>query len=219
MVTTVQSATANVQSASTSMSANYDMFLKLLTTQLQNQDPLNPMDNNQFTQQLTQMTGVQQQLLTNQLLTQMLGQGQADLASGAIGMIGKEVTIVSADSVLEDGKATWNWSLAGTAASAKLDVLDANGNVVASATPTDMSKGAHSFEWDGKGLNGRALDDGVYSLRITAVDTNGKSIEASATYTGLATGLANTNGTTLLSVGKIKAPLTSVIGISQAPAA
>jgi flagellar basal-body rod modification protein FlgD len=217
MVTSVQSATSNINASSTSLGNNYEMFLNLLTTQLKNQDPLNPMDNNQFTTQLTQMTGVQQQLLTNQLLTQMMGQGQANLASGAISMIGKQVTVVSDDAPLEGGKATWNYNLAAGATAAKLEVLDANGNVVATNTPTDFAKGAHTFTWDGKASNGKTLDDGVYSLKITATDDAGKAVAASSLYTGIATGVANVNGETLLSVGKITAALTAVTGISQAP--
>ena len=75
-----------------SLANNYETFLKLLTTQLKNQDPLSPLDTNNFTQQLTQMTGVQQQLLTNQLLTQMISQGQVGLSGSAVNLIGKSVT-------------------------------------------------------------------------------------------------------------------------------
>src|SRR6476661_4185113 len=76
-----------------SLAGNYETFLKLLTTQLKNQDPLSPLETNEFTQQLTAMTGVQQQLLTNQLLTQMIGQNQANAGSAAVNLVGKTVTV------------------------------------------------------------------------------------------------------------------------------
>src|ERR1700750_2655498 len=143
--TTAAAASANITSQSKSLADNYNMFLNLLTTQLKNQDPLNPMDNNEFTQQLTQMTGVQQQLLTNQLLTQMISQGQAQVGGAAVGLIGKQVTMTTGDAPLVNGQATWNYNLPGTAAAVSLSVLDANGNIVANATPTDLSKGDHTF--------------------------------------------------------------------------
>src|SRR5215212_5962000 len=88
-----------------SLATNYETFLKLLTTQLKNQDPLSPLETNEFTQQLTQMTGVQQQLLTNQLLTQMISQGQVGLSGSAVNLIGKEVTAEKPNVTLTDGKA------------------------------------------------------------------------------------------------------------------
>src|SRR5882672_8199385 len=71
------------------LNTDYNSFLKLLTTQLQNQDPLSPMDTNTFTQQLVAMNGVQQQLLTNNLLTSLVGQGSS--AATAVNLIGKQV--------------------------------------------------------------------------------------------------------------------------------
>jgi flagellar hook assembly protein FlgD len=93
------------------LAQNYETFLHLLTTQLKNQDPLSPLDTNQFTQQLTAMTGVQQQLLTNQLLTQIIGQNQADLGGSAVNLIGKTVTVETANTSLVDGAAEWTYRL------------------------------------------------------------------------------------------------------------
>jgi flagellar basal-body rod modification protein FlgD len=211
-------ATANINAQSASLASNYNMFLNLLTTQLKNQDPLNPMDNNQFTQQLTQMTGVQQQLLTNQLLTQMIGQGQAQIGGAAVGLIGKQVTLQTADSPLVNGVANWNYNLPDTATGVSLNVLDANGKLVATATPADLSKGDHTFAWNGQDLNGHKMADGVYTLQVNAEDSNGTAITATESYSGVATGLATVGGQTMLTVGKIQAPVTSVTAVSQAAA-
>jgi flagellar basal-body rod modification protein FlgD len=212
------SATANINAQSASLATNYNMFLNLLTTQLKNQDPLNPMDNNEFTQQLTQMTGVQQQLLTNQLLTQMIGQGQAQIGGAAVGLIGKQVTLQTADSPLVNGQASWNYNLPATATNVSLNVLDSNGKVVATATPADFSKGDHTFAWNGQDLNGHTASDGVYTLQVNAEDSNGATIAATENYSGVATGLATVGGQTMLTVGKIQAPVTSVTAVSQAAA-
>src|SRR5579863_9689138 len=96
------SATANGTGSTGALpfSQNYDTFLTLLTTQLKNQDPLSPLDTNQFTQQLTQMTGVEQQLLSNQLLQQLVNQNQGGGLTSAVGLIGKNVTANGATSAL-----------------------------------------------------------------------------------------------------------------------
>src|SRR5437870_4415051 len=112
-MTTVAPTAANPAAASTTDSSalgrarlaeNFDTFLSLLTTQLKNQDPLSPLDSNQFTQQLTQMTGVEQQLLTNDLLKQLVSNTGTGVAT-AVSLIGKQVRASSADAALANGKA------------------------------------------------------------------------------------------------------------------
>jgi flagellar basal-body rod modification protein FlgD len=216
--TSAAAATANIQSQSTSLASNYNMFLNLLTTQLKNQDPLNPMDNNQFTQQLTQMTGVQQQLLTNQLLTQMLSQSQAQVGGAAVGLIGKQVSLMTQQSTLTDGKASWNYNLPSEAKSVSFNIVDSAGKVVGSITPTDddLTKGDHTLAWNGKDLGGKALPNGVYSLVINAEDSNGTAITPTETYSGVATGLSVVNGDTLLSIGDVAAPVGNVTSVKAA---
>lgn len=217
-VTSVSQATAAVNTGIGALASNYETFLHLLTTQLKNQDPLSPLDNNQFTQQLTQMTGVQQQLLTNQLLTQLLGQGQADLGGGAINLIGKQVTVESNDAVVAEGKAQWTYNLPGTAADTTLSVLDANGRAVWTGKASDNSRGDKTFQWNGKDLSGRQAADGAtYRLQIEARDSNGAVMNATASVTGIASRIQTVDGQTVLTVGQIKAPLTAVTGVQVAP--
>src|SRR5450432_2064989 len=87
------------------LATNFNTFLSLLTTQLKNQDPLSPLDTNQFTQQLTQMTGVEQQLLSNQLLQQLVNQNQGGGLTAAVGLIGKTVTASGSNATLQGGSA------------------------------------------------------------------------------------------------------------------
>src|SRR4051812_42568476 len=89
---------------------NFDTFLSLLTAQLKNQDPLSPLDSNQFTAQLTQMTGVEQQLQTNDLLKQLVSNTGSGVST-AVSLIGKQVRAASGENALKDGKATWTYSL------------------------------------------------------------------------------------------------------------
>src|SRR3954467_4612108 len=92
------------------LATSYDTFLKLLTTQLKNQDPTSPLDSNQFTQQLVQMTGVEQQLASNDLLKQLVSNTGTGVST-AVSLIGKDVRAVSNDANLSGGKAQWVYKL------------------------------------------------------------------------------------------------------------
>src|SRR3954466_6548855 len=131
------------------LAENFDTFLSLLTTQLKNQDPLSPLDSNQFTQQIVQMTGVEQQLLTNDLLKKLVGNTGSGVST-AVSLIGKEVRAESADAGMKGGKATWTYNLDRAASDVKLEVLNDKGAVVRSIAPTDNKAGDHTFAWDGK---------------------------------------------------------------------
>jgi flagellar basal-body rod modification protein FlgD len=216
-VSSIQQATQTLNSGIGSLASNYETFLSLLTTQLKNQDPLSPLDNNQFTQQLTSMTGVQQQLLTNQLLTQMIAQNQADLGGGAINLIGKQVTVASNDAALADGSATWIFDLSGTPETAKIEVLDAAGKVIWTGGRSDFQKGMNTFTWDGKATNGVRQSDGIYTLRVTATNANKTELTATGTVTGIASRVQTVNGQMVLTVGPAQVPLTAVTGVEVPP--
>src|SRR3569833_2693367 len=113
----------------TSLSSNFDTFLSLLTTQLKNQDPLSPLDSNQFTQQLTQMSGVEAQLTANNLL-QNIANNTGTGISTAVSMIGKQVKATSDSANLANGQAQWVYNLPAGAADVKLQIVNASGQVV-----------------------------------------------------------------------------------------
>ena len=127
-----------------SLASNSQTFLTLLTTQLKNQDPTSPLDTNQFTAQLVQMTGVEQQLLSNQLLQTLVNQSSGGGVTGAVGLIGKQVTASGNTATLTDGSASWQYNLGGNAANVTVQVSDSSGNVVfTGAAPT--GSGPQSF--------------------------------------------------------------------------
>ena len=115
-VTSATSTTStNIAAGQKSLNTTYTEFLTLLTTQLKNQDPSQPLDTNAFTQQLVSMTGVQQQLLSNQLLQQIAGQTQDGGVASSVGLIGKTATAASSNAVLSGGSAQWSYNLAADA--------------------------------------------------------------------------------------------------------
>ena len=220
MVDSVANTTANATNrigAGSTMLASYgETFLTLRTSQLKNQDPLSPVDSNQFTAQLTQMAGVEQQLLTNDLLKGLLAaQGGGGLA-GAATYIGKEATAAWSATKLTDGEATWSYELAENAASARLEVLDGSGNVVWSGDAPDKTTGVHDFTWDGEATSGNDGQDGqVYSLRVVAKDAAGGDIDSQVLTRGRITGVEMYDGVPYLTVGNSILPLSTVIALEE----
>lgn len=201
-----------------SLANNYETFLKLLTTQLKNQDPLSPLETNEFTQQLTQMTGVQQQLLTNQLLTQMISQGQMSDTGQAVGLIGKQVTVKDPTVTLTGGVAQFGYSLGSGAAETVLEILNSSGQVVWSGKAADNAAGPHTFEWNGRSSLGKQLPDGgAYALRVSAKTAGDQVVPTATTATGVVTRIENIEGQTVLTLGAAKALMNSITSVSAPP--
>ena len=209
-------------SSSTSMTGarladNFDTFLQILTTQLRNQNPLDPLDTNAFTQQLVQFSGVEQQLKTNQFLEAMMTSTQNANNSQAVSYIGKIVTAEGSKTELVDGKATWHFATA-KAASISATVRDKDGNVVYTKTGT-VKQGESVFTWDGIGSDGRKKPDGSYSVTIEGRDGDGKLVDVATQMTGEVTGVDFSGTEPVLIVGGAKVNLSSVLSVRQKTAA
>jgi flagellar basal-body rod modification protein FlgD len=208
------SASQQISNAASSLASDQTTFLKLLTTQLKNQDPLSPMDTNQFTQQLVAMTGVQQQILSNQLLQQMVGQ-QGGLGN-SVGLIGKEVKVNTGAATLQGGDAQWHYTLPAGAASATFTVIDAQGNTVWSEDQSGLSVGDHTFEWDGKDLTGLQRPDGTtFGLKITAKAADGSAVASQTWLQGTVSSIQQINGETVAIVDGTQVPLSLIATVEQ----
>jgi len=210
-------ATNKINSGSAMLASNFETFLTLLTSQLKNQDPLSPVDSNQFTAQLTQMAGVEQQLLTNELLKSLVSaQGGGGLADAA-NYIGKEATAAWSATKFTDGEAEWSYEVASNAASVKLEVLDGSGNVVWSGDAPAKTTGVHDFSWDGEATKGNDGQEGqVYTLKVVAKNAAGGAIDAQVLTKGRITGVEMYDGEAYLTVGNSILPLSSVIALEEA---
>ncbi|MCA6224389.1 MAG: flagellar hook assembly protein FlgD [Phenylobacterium sp.] len=197
------------------LATSYDTFMKLLSAQIKNQDPLSPMDGNQFTQQLVQMTGVQQQLYSNDLLKQLVtnsGTGMSD----AVSVIGREITAASDKAIVTAGQAKWNYNLGKDAASVKIEVLDSKGKIVAVAAPTNVGAGDQIFTWNGTDLNGvKRADGGEYTLKITPLDASGATVVSKVFQRGIVTAVEQVGGQPVLSLGGAKVPWSVVTSVRQ----
>lgn len=200
--------------AAKALSGNFDMFLKLLTAQLQNQDPLEPMDASEFTKQLVQYSSVEQGIYTNKNLETLIALQQQGGLTGAASYIGREVSALSSDAALANGQAAWTYTLPRQAANVSLVVKDAAGKTVFSGTGT-TNAGANTVTWDGKMNSGATAPDGVYTLEITARDSSDQALTAPITLKGRVTGVELQNGETVLNVGGVKVRMSDVGAIRE----
>jgi flagellar basal-body rod modification protein FlgD len=181
------------------IAGNFQEFLQLLTTQLKNQDPLSPLDTNQFTQQLVEFSQVEQQLKTNSDLDQLVALQKTSQATAALSFVGAQVTADGSTTQLKNGVAVWNVT-SPSAATASVSILDQKGNTVWTGKQT-LNTGAQSFSWNGSTSNGTVAPDGLYTIQINAQDAAAQNVTVSTQYTGTVTGVDLSGSQPLLQVG------------------
>jgi flagellar basal-body rod modification protein FlgD len=170
-------------SSSVTLADNFQTFLTLLTTQLKNQNPLDPLDTNQFTQQLVQFAQVEQQLKSNDQLATLISVQQSMQTTQALGYVGHIVAIEGKTTTLANGSAGWSFN-ATKPASATISIANAAGSTVYSGTFA-LQAGAQNFIWDGKDASGNTVPDGEYTISITATDAAGSTVAVSTEIQGV----------------------------------
>lgn len=198
------------------LTGDLNRFLTLLVTQLQNQDPLEPLDANQFTSQLVQFASVEQQINQNANLEKLLAAQTGNGVGASIGYLGKTVEAKGAMIALQDGAADATYTLAAKATDAVAVVRDAGGKTVYSSK-IDPSAGRHTFHWDGRTTEGRPLDDGTYSLQILAKNYTGATVPATQTWFGRVTGIGGGTDGAMLNIGDDQLRLADVLSIRETP--
>ncbi|MFC3578688.1 flagellar hook assembly protein FlgD [Sphingomonas hylomeconis] len=176
-------AAASTQSALAKLSSDTSMFLKLLTTQMQNQDPLDPMDTSAYTQQLVQFSQVEQSIQQSQSLKDILTTLKTRDLTDAASLIGRSASLDTPVAGLRDGApASWHYATDRPAARVIATVSDADGTTVATRT---LDASAGDFVWDGRDANGNRVPAGAYSLTISATDAAGSRVPATVTAQGI----------------------------------
>ena len=158
--------------AISSLTENFDTFLTLLTTQLRNQDPLEPLDTEQFTQQLVQFASVEQSIQTNQNLEALIALQSASASEQALSMVGRIVTTSSDAATLGAAPAQWRYEMPDGVQSASLQVVDARGAVI-TTLPANIAPGAHDILWRGDLDDGTKAAPGTYRLVVSATGPDG----------------------------------------------
>jgi flagellar basal-body rod modification protein FlgD len=185
--------------ADTTLAGNFQTFLTLLTTQLQNQNPLDPLDTNQFTQQLVQFAGVEQQLKTNDQLTSLVSLQQTAQSTQALGFVGKTAVVDGSTTNLVNSAASWNLSVP-TNSNVAITIANSTGQNVFSGTYPVTAGDNQAFAWDGKGNDGTQWPDGKYTMTATALDTSGNPVAVSTQIQGVVNSVDLTQQPPLLSI-------------------
>lgn len=185
--------------AGSTLAGNFQTFLTLLTTQLQNQNPLDPLDTNQFTQQLVQFASVEQQLKTNDQLTTLVSLQQTAQSTQALTFVGKTAVVDGSTAAVTNGSATWDVSLPKDS-NLSVSITNSTGQTVFSGNYTVKAGNNQPFVWDGKGTDGTQWPDGQYKMTATAVDTSGNSVAVSTAIQGVVSSVDLTQTPPLLSI-------------------
>jgi flagellar basal-body rod modification protein FlgD len=213
-VTSTTTNTAPQLTAQQRLSGDLDMFLTLMTTQLKNQDPLDPIKSSEYTQQLATYSQVEQSIQQTSKLEAILSQLSSQSLNAAASYVGMNVTTSQSVAQLGPGGARWSYEVPASAVSTKLSVTDASGRVVLE-TNGATAKGTHEFAWTGGTTGGADAPDGPYTLKVVAVTSAGAEKELPATVTGEVTSAVMSNGALALMVGATEVPLSSLRSVQR----
>ncbi|MDP5281180.1 flagellar hook capping FlgD N-terminal domain-containing protein [Sphingomonas sp. DG1-23] len=211
--TTNATTDAKTTAASSKLNADFDMFLKLLTTQMQNQDPLDPMDTAQYTQQLVQYSQVEQSIEQTSTLKSLLAAFGTQNLMQASAMIGAQVETNSAVSGLSaTTPAQWTWSSSRDVASMTATIKDEKGKII-DTLPIDATGAAGAFTWDGTTSNGKKVDPGLYTLELEGKDASGTKVAATAHSFGKVSDVELSNGVVQLTINGHKVSTADLLRI------
>lgn len=213
---TSSSAGAAGSAASQSIAGNFDTFLQLLTTQLQNQDPLDPMDSDLFTQELVEFASVEQQTDMNTNMQTLISMQQTTEATSALQLVGSTVTVSGSNATLSNATSTpATWSLTTTTpATANVTITSAAGTTAYTGTVA-LNAGTQTYTWNGQGTNGQTWPDGTYTISITATGANGQPVTVSTQTQGTVSGVNLSTNPPTLTVNGQSVQISQVTSISS----
>ena len=186
-----------------------ETFLFLLVNQLKNQDPLDPMDTAEYTNQLVQYANVEQAIQTNSYLETMISQNVASVGAQAVSYMDEIVQIESTTVPLYEGYAKFSYTLDANATNVTVSLLDSSNKVVKTFAEGSKEAGRYVLEWDGKNAAGETIEDGAYKIVVSATDSANADIGAFKTAFGKVTGVAFDGDSVAISIGA------SVIGTME----
>lgn len=201
------------QSALASLTGNYQTFLTMLTTQLQNQDPTSPMDSNAFTTELVQFSGVEQQINTNSNLQQLIGLMQGNNVLQSSQIIGKTVQATSNQLSLQQGSAQIQFNDP-NAGPVQIAITNSQGVPVATQT-VSASQGANTWTWNGQGADGVSEPDGSYGVTVNAVAADGSTSALPFTISGKVTAVQQQGSAVQVQLGSLLLNMSAVTGVGN----
>jgi flagellar basal-body rod modification protein FlgD len=208
------STTSKTDAAIESLNETYNNFLLLLTKQLQNQDPLNPMDTAEFTQQLVGFSQVEQQIASNKSLERLISLQASTNAFGAVSFLGNEVAVDSDRVSLKDGKARFQYEIGHSAGQAVLSVYDSRGQIVL-VQEANKGVGTYNVDWNGKDAFGNQLPDGEYRVAVSYADQQGQTYSAKITSFGVVDSTEISDGEVKLFVGSTGFTIDKILKVTR----
>jgi flagellar basal-body rod modification protein FlgD len=202
------SSAATSGNALTSLTSNFQDFLGMLMAQLQNQDPTSPMDTNEFTQELVEFSGVEQQINTNASLTQLIQLTQSGQVEQSSTLVGHQVEVNSPNLSLQNGTSAITFT-APSAGPVEIGIYDANGNQVAD-TVVNATQGSNNWTWNGQESDGTQLPDGSYQVAVESAGANGQPMAVPFTVLATATGVEQTASGLQLELGATSVPFSDL---------
>ncbi len=199
--------------AISSLSGNFNDFLGMLMTQLQNQDPTSPLDTDQFTSELVQFSSVEQQINTNTSLTQLIQLTQAGEVMQASAMTGKQVTVTSSQIPLQNGQGTVQFT-APAAEPVAIAIYNSNGTQILDTSLTSV-QGTNSWTWNGTDGSGNTVPDGAYNISVMGANTDGSTTALPFSVIGTATGVQSQSSGVQLELGALTVPFSAVQSVGN----
>lgn len=203
----------DTEKARAKIGADLDSFLLMLTTQLQNQDPLSPMESNEFTQQLTSFAQVEQQIGINENLQSLMSMQQGSMNTLALGYLGKYAEIEDNVIQLDKGTAKFAYSIKDKAKSVTLEISNSKGAVVKTVTG-NVAPGSHVYTWNGTDDAQAKLPDGQYKVKVTALDGDDKPIESWTTVQAQITAVSTDGQEPYLTINGVAVPMRDIKAVS-----
>jgi len=174
-------------------------FMNLLVAQIQNQDPLSPMDNAEFTSQITQFTMLDELATMTQKLDESVIMAQSINNTAMLALVGRNCTVLGDEVHVDAGVASGNKLNATQPGTASIEVRNGDGELVATYVRT-VDEGLNDIGWDGKLANGETAPDGEYSLEVSMVNSQNNTVSATTLMTGPVQGLRYENGIAVVTV-------------------
>jgi flagellar basal-body rod modification protein FlgD len=210
--------TTSTAASSAKLTQSYDSFLKLLTTQLQNQDPLSPMESNEFTNQLVQFSQVEQQISQNTKLDKLVSLQNNNQTQASLGFIGLDVEATDNAFSYDGNPVKMSYTLPETSTSTKIQIKNEKGVTVQTLDGV-RSTSRQELSWDGKKSDGTAAPAGDYTMTVMAPKADSKLMTATTTVFGRVSGIESGNGTTNLMMGNTPVKMENVISAQMPTAA
>jgi len=215
-LTSVTGSSTSSSNSRTSISDTFDTFLTLLTTQLQYQDPIDPLNTDEFTNQLVQFSQVEQQISSNDKLDALLNQGSFNQISFAASLTGKSAEIRGSETAFDGATPVdFGYQMPVGAESATISILNERGSVVFT-TGAEIAAGKHPFTWDGLNQDGSAATQGTYSIQVTGQDADGGPITAETSVVRRVTGVDLSGDAILVETADGFFELTDILAIRDA---